>query len=250
MRRRQSPAQIWPLTAAGPRNDRLLNFGLDCAAVWADREVMVAKKTVSVLIVSLLAGCGGDEARPEPASRTIVEADWHKTVTDADMNRLRDWRTAFNKAIDKASASGNAESIAREGALLQPDAALEGVTLAAGSYTCRVIKIGGKADKMRDYVVYPPTSCAVTREEELLGFAKSGGTQRPVGLFFPADNRKMIFLGTMVLGDERRPLEYGRDSTRDMAGALERVGEKKWRIILPYPRFESMMDVIEIVPAT
>ena len=59
----------------------------------------------------------------------------------------------------------------------------------------------------------------------------------------------MIFLGTMVLGDEKRALEYGRDSARDMAGALERVGERRWRLILPYPRFESMMDVIELVPA-
>jgi Domain of unknown function (DUF4893) len=210
---------------------------------------MVAKKIVSVLLVSFLTGCGGSE-RPETASRTVVEADWRKTVTSFDMNRLRDWRTAFTKAVDKASASGNAESIAREGALLQPDAALETTALAAGLYRCRVIKIGGKADSARDYVVYPPTACAVTQEEDLLGFAKSGGTQRPVGLFFPADTKRMIFLGTMVLGDERRPLEYGRDSTRDMAGALERVGEKRWRIILPYPRFESMLDVIEIVPAS
>lgn len=210
---------------------------------------MVANRLALLLAVLFLAGCGGGD-RPATVSRTIVEADWQKTVTATDMDRLRNWRTAFVKAVDKANASGNAESIAREGALLQPDAALDGAALVAGSYRCRVIKIGGKAETMRDYVVYPPTSCSVTQEEELLGFAKSGGTQRPVGLFFPGDNRKMVFLGTMVLGDERRPLEYGRDSTRDMAGALERVGDKRWRIILPYPRFESMMDVIEIVPAT
>jgi Domain of unknown function (DUF4893) len=164
------------------------------------------------------------------------------------MERLRDWRTSFTKALDKAKASGNSASIAREGALLQPDAALDGNELVAGRYRCRVIKIGGKAGRGNDYVVYPPTDCAVTQENDVLGFAKSGGTQRPVGLFFPADTKRMIFLGTMVLGDERRPLEYGRDSTRDMAGALERVGDKKWRLILPYPRFESLMDVIEIVP--
>jgi hypothetical protein len=209
---------------------------------------MVAQRIILALTASLLAGCGGGD-RPASLARSVIEPDWHKTVTSADMDRLRDWRTAFTKAIDKASASGNASSIAREGALLQPDAGLDGAALTAGSYRCRVIKIGGKVANVPDYVVYPPTSCSVTQEEELLGFAKSGGTQRPVGLFFPADRKKMIFLGTMVLGDERRPLEYGRDSTRDMAGALERVGERRWRIILPYPRFESMMDVIEIVPA-
>jgi Domain of unknown function (DUF4893) len=209
---------------------------------------MVAFRISLTMAVLLVAGCGNGD-RPASLSRPAVEADWHKTITSADMDRLRDWRSAFTKAVDKASASGNASSIAREGPLLQPDAGLAGAALTAGAYSCRVIKIGGKAPNARDYVVYPPTPCSVTQEEELLGFAKSGGTQRPVGLFFPADQKKMIFLGTMVLGDERRPLEYGRDSTRDMAGALERVGERRWRLILPYPRFESMMDVIEIVPA-
>jgi hypothetical protein len=33
-----------------------------------------------------------------------------------------------------------------------------------------------------------------------------------------------------------------------MAGALERIGPYRWRLILPKPHFESMMDVIELVP--
>jgi hypothetical protein len=111
-----------------------------------------------------------------------------------------------------------------------------------------VIKLGGKGSLMADYVVYPAYPCTITAEGEVMGFAKSVGSQRPIGLFFPVDNRRMIFLGTMMLGDERRPMEYGRDSTRDMAGAFERVGPNRWRLILPRPHFESMMDVIELVP--
>lgn len=197
----------------------------------------------------LLSACGKDERPVSQASPLPVIADWRVMVTPSDMARLRDWREAFTRALEKARTSGNGESIAREGALLVPDAALAGLQLRAGAYRCRVIKIGSKGKLMGDYVVYPPTPCAITDEREVMGFAKSGGTQRPVGLVFPADGNRMIFLGTMVLGDERRALEYGRDSARDMAGALERVGERKWRLILPYPRFESMMDVIELIPA-
>ena len=83
----------------------------------------------------------------------------------------------------------------------------------------------------------------------VFSFAKLSGSQRPVGLIFGNDNFRQIFLGTMMLGDERRPLDYGRDADRDMAGAIEKVGPERWRLILPFPRFESMMDVIELVPA-
>ena len=34
-----------------------------------------------------------------------------------------------------------------------------------------------------------------------------------------------------------------------MAGYVERVGEKRWRLVLPWPKFESIVDVVELVPA-
>jgi hypothetical protein len=51
-----------------------------------------------------------------------------------------------------------------------------------------------------------------------------------------------------MFADETRPLEYGLDATRDMVGAVQRIGDKRWRLILPYPRFESVMDVVELTP--
>jgi hypothetical protein len=34
-----------------------------------------------------------------------------------------------------------------------------------------------------------------------------------------------------------------------MIGAVERIGPARWRIALPRPRFESTLDLIELVPA-
>ena len=34
-----------------------------------------------------------------------------------------------------------------------------------------------------------------------------------------------------------------------MAGFVERVGPRRWRIAFPYPAFESNLDVLELVPA-
>jgi hypothetical protein len=45
-------------------------------------------------------------------------------------------------------------------------------------------------------------------------------------------------------------MQYGADPERDLAGYVERIGPNRWRLILPYPRFESMIDVLELVPAS
>ncbi len=198
-------------------------------------------------IAILLSACGGQD-KPE---RNIAPAvpDWRKTITAVDQDRLQNWRTAFTKALDKARAAGHGSSMAREGALLDPDAALPNATPPAGTYRCRVIKLGSKGTLMGDYVVFPPAPCTITDEREVLSFSKLSGNQRPVGLLFPAEPSRMIFLGTLIIGDESRALDYGRDSARDMAGAFDRVGDQRWRLMLPRPQFESMMDVIELVPA-
>lgn len=195
----------------------------------------------------LLAGCGGKSV--QSASARSAAADWKRVVTDEDMDRLRNWRVAFVKALDEANAAGQGAKIAREGALLMPDAGMQDVSLPSGRYRCRVIKLGSVVAGVAPFTPYPAFDCLVNDEGEVSSFAKIGGSQRPVGLMFDDGDYRKIFLGTMMYADETRPLEYGRDATRDMAGAVQRIGEKRWRMILPYPRFESVMDVIELVPA-
>ena len=79
-------------------------------------------------------------------------------------------------------------------------------------------------------------------------FTKLDGSQRPVGDIFPDEGGRMIFLGSMMLGDETRPLPYGRDGERDMVGIVERIAPQRWRIAFPYPRWESQVDVMELLP--
>jgi hypothetical protein len=74
------------------------------------------------------------------------------------------------------------------------------------------------------------------------------GSQRPVGVLFPDHDRRLIFLGTLQLGDEAAAIRYGRDTERDLVGLVERIGPRRWRIGFPAPHFESLLDVIELVP--
>jgi hypothetical protein len=176
--------------------------------------------------------------------------NWRAMATPSDRDRLRDWRTAFVDALRAVRASGHASDIAREGALLDPDAALGGGPVPNGDYRCRVIKLGAKSAGMLDYVSYPAFRCRIGQAGQVQDFAKLTGSQRQVGSIFPGDPLRQVFLGTLVLGDERRALQYGRDTERDVAGYVERIGPNRWRLIMPRPHFESIMDVMELVPSS
>lgn len=184
-----------------------------------------------------------------PGTAPPPTSGWRAAATDADRERLAHWRTAFTRALDQARKAGHGAQIDAEGALLQPDAATGPVPIPNGSYRCRTIKVGAKSEGMLDYIAYPAFTCRIQQEESLQGFAKLSGSQRQVGLIFPDSAIRQAFLGTLELGDEARAMQYGADPDRDVAGWVERVGDNRWRLIMPYPRFESTLDVLELVPA-
>ncbi|MBA3676680.1 MAG: DUF4893 domain-containing protein [Sphingosinicella sp.] len=196
--------------------------------------------------LTLVACAKGDGSKVEP-SRT-ASIDWREIATDDDRARVRQWRTAWVQGLSKAEAGGHQSEIAKEGALLQPDAAIDWQTPQPGPYSCRMVKIGARGSGTLQYVAYPPFDCRLRAENGMTSFAKLTGSQRPIGLFLPDTSRRMVFLGTLQLGDEKRALQYGQDRERDMVGVVERVDERRWRIAFPYPHFESTVDVLELVP--
>lgn len=203
---------------------------------------------VSVTAALLVAGCARGSDRPQSLRTAAATPDWRAIATEQDRERLREWRTAWVEAARKVEASGQGIAITREGPLLQPDAAIEWRDPPPGDYHCRVIKMGAQRAGQLNYAAYPAFTCRIRREDGLMSFAKLTGSQRPIGHLLPfAGQQRMVFLGTLQLGDERRSLEYGHDRERDMAGIAERIEEKKWRLVFPYPAFESTIDVLEIV---
>ncbi len=153
--------------------------------------------------------------------------DWREVATAADRERLRGWRTAWLAGLP--SSHGDT--------LLEPDRALPAPMPPAGGYRCRVIR-AARASR--------PVACRV----EAGAFVITEGAFRPAGQLFADSDARAIFLGTLVMGDERRPMRYGRDDRRDAAGIVERIAAARWRIALPYPRLGGgTIDLIEIVPA-
>ncbi len=201
--------------------------------------------TIALLFVGACAAIPQSLTSPVSSS-----TDWRAVATSNDRDRLRDWRKAFTRGLDQARAAGHANDITREGRLLEPDTALGPVPIPNGRYKCRVIKVGAKSQGLLDYIAYPAFDCLIEQRGPLQSFIKLTGSQRHVGLIYRADPLRQIFLGTLVLGDESNALQYGRDPDRDLAGWIERIGDKRWRLILPYPRYELTIDVVELIPAS
>jgi len=202
---------------------------------------------IAIAALILLTACAARDGVETAAAPRA--ADWRSTATAADRERLRNWRAAWISALAQAKFAADLNRIKAEGALLKPDAALTDADLPEGRYKCRVIKLGSQSNTGRPFTAYPAYDCRVDDEGDLQGFSKVSGSQRPVGVLFPGGDTRQVFLGTLMLGDETRAIEYGQDTERDMAGVVERVGPNRWRMVLPYPRFESVLDVIELVPA-
>jgi len=205
-----------------------------------------------LIAATLVSACAAaqESTDPGPCPGRPAAADWRAAASEADRERLRDVRDAWDEALGQSRAAGHDAEIAGQGALFDPDAALRGPLPPPGDYLCRTVKLGSPAaGGGLPYVEYPRFRCRIRADGDTLSLVKLTGSQRPIGRIYADTERRGIFLGTLQLGDERRAYRYGEDSERDLVAAVERVGERRWRLVFPYPHFESLLDVIELTPA-
>ncbi|MCH7861938.1 DUF4893 domain-containing protein [Sphingomonas sp. NPDC092331] len=200
----------------------------------------------AALLALGLTGC--NVYRDATATRPPAGWSWRKVMTEDDADRIRNWRRAWDDALAPAKAAAPA-AIAAEPDLFDPDRALGAAMPPAGEYRCRTFKLGSQQPLTPYFAAYPAGRCQITVQGRETHFARLDGAQRPDGLIYTNTDARPMFIGVMVLGDETAPLRYGVDQTRDMIGYIERIGERRWRLVLPYPGFESKLDVIELVPA-
>jgi hypothetical protein len=177
-----------------------------------------------------------------------AEPTWRQVATSRDRERLRGWRSAWVEGLAAARSGEGAAVLAEDPALFDPDRRLSEPLPPAGDYRCRVVKLGS-GDVAPRVTTYAWGACRVEPDGASLRISKVDGAQRPTGLLYADGAERAIFLGAMALSDERRAFAYGLDWTRDMAGVVERIGPARWRIALPFPRFQSVLDVVELVPA-
>ena len=208
---------------------------------------------LAVLAV-VVAGCAvHPKTEHRPGATVVVEPPlkseaWMQIATAADESRIARLGLAWQQALAEAKP-GFAGEIRKEGVLLDPRGALPRPAPTPGSYNCRLIKLGKANAKAVAFERFKPFFCYVQVEDDLLTIVKQTGSQRPAGRLWEDDKPdRLIYLGSLALGDQQQPLAYGDDPKRDMAGVLERIAPFRWRLVIPWPQGSSKLDVFELTP--
>ncbi|RYI87400.1 MAG: DUF4893 domain-containing protein [Acetobacteraceae bacterium] len=231
--------------------------------------------TAAASLIALLAACGerapapaADPAATPPAAETPAPAtasgtlptapapgeqantsDWRQVASTADISNLgrldQAWRLARAEAEDKGFAS----EVEALGPLVDPNAGQPGrLQPAPGIWRCRTIKLGTKAETGLAYVAYPQFRCTVelTPGGDLV-LTKTTGSQRTRGLLYPDTDSRLVFIGAQAWGmDETGFPTYGQQPERDQVGVFERIGADRWRLVIPFPRVESKLEILEL----
>ena len=204
--------------------------------------------------LALLGGCDTATKRARSAASVTVEppspsSAWKAVATPNDQDRIDRLGLAWQQSLMEAKKK-YAKDIAAEGDVLKPRSALPRPQPTPGSYNCRMISLGAKDSKSSSFEKFKPVFCYVLSDDNgVLTIVKQTGSQRPAGRLWEDDDpNRMIFIGSLALGDEKEPLAYREDPDRDMTGVFERIGPFKWRLVIPWPRSGAMLEVFELTP--
>lgn len=197
-----------------------------------------------------LVACAATPAPPPPPGAAPVLRDWRGIVTAFDRDRYERLDAAWTLALEQARRQPGSGDLRGLGELIDPGARRPSVVPPVGDYRCRTVKLGSQGGEQGlGYVVYGWFACRIEQTPNGLKFLKLTGSQRPAGLLFPEDDRHMVMLGSMALASEPAANSYGQRPDRDLVAVLERIGERRWRLVIPWPQNESNLDLIELVPA-
>lgn len=208
-----------------------------------------------LMAVFALAGCTlpgkeADKPRPVITATPPTKADiWQEVARSEDSNRIRRTGIAWSTGLEEARRAGSGDEIKAEGKLLNANASQAKPAPTPGSYSCRMIRLGREKPRGPAFQKFKPFFCYVGVEGELFTIVKQTGSQRPAGRLWEDDNpTRLIFLGTLALGNEEEARAYGEDPARDMAGVFERIAPFKWRLVIPFPQSGARLDVFELTP--
>lgn len=206
---------------------------------------------ILALLLPLLPAHADDRPPGSPSQRQLRGLSWQEQISEPDRKRLAGLWNAWTRALNQAADAGEGLRLAELGSLAVADAAKPAPLPAAGAYRCRTVKIGvrqsARMQGMPALDLAPPHPCTITAKDGLLWFEQLEGPARLGGTLY-ADGERMVFLGTKALRGELGMRAYGSDATRDQVGVLQALGDGRWRLELPWPHWQSNLEIVEISP--
>lgn len=204
------------------------------------------------LLLPITEAGASDRPAGSPSPRAMRSLSWQEQISEPDRKRLAGLWSAWTRSLNEAGSAGLGSDVAALGAMAVPEAALAASPPPPGAYRCRSVKLGnrgeGRAITASALDVDAPVPCTITAKGSLLWLEQAGGAQRVGGTLYP-DGDRMIFLGSKALKGEVGLMAYGSDASRDQVGVLRAFGDQRWRLELPWPMWQSNLEIIEIVPA-
>ena len=200
---------------------------------------MVMMRRLACLILLAIVAGGPVLADPLP---------WRRAISDSDRKRLAGLYRAWSVARSQVVAGGAASAWTAEGPLTDAFGTTADPPPPPGRYRCRTLKLGTRTAGMPVWTPTATTPCRIEASGEQLRFIRSGDGQRTGGLLYP-DGDRLVYLGALSLANERSMFVYNADEDRNQVGVLRALGPKRWRLELPFPKWESTLDVVEITPA-
>lgn len=233
-------------------------------------RTLVVAASLAVLLAACGQGRGDDPAAagdnpldaspPSAAGSTPASApgeprqagasDWRQAVSAVDAANLGRLDQAWRLARAEAEDRGFAEQVEALGPLVDPNAGQTGrLQPAPGTYRCRTLNLGSKGPGGLAFVAYPFFRCTVelTPGGDLI-LTKTTGSQRTRGRLYPDTDRRLIFIGAEAWGDDETGWPaYGDQPVRDQVGVFERIGSDRWRLVIPWPKVDSKLEIVELV---
>lgn len=193
------------------------------------------------LLLSVMVALSACAGHKRPAA-IAVEAEetpitWRDTIAPQDRATID---TLPQRLADFGTKVPARQRLA-QGALLDPAAALDHVTLPPGAYHCRVLRIARKVLRKgaADF-------CHISGAPEGLGFVKQTGTAPTAGYLY-SDGDRYVFLGAKQRKAGDNSLAYGANQAADVVGVVERVGNFRWRMALAGAA-PGQLDLYELTP--
>ena len=195
-------------------------------------------------------GTSVDKPRPVITATPPTKGDiWREVAKSEDATRIARVGAAWSAGLEEARRAGFESDIKAEGRMLDANAGLTKPAPTPGSYSCRMIRLGREKPRGPAFQKFKPFFCYVNVEGALFTIVKQTGSQRPAGRLWEDDNpTRLIFLGTLALGNEEEARAYGEDPKRDMAGIFERIAPFEWRLVIPFTQSGARLDVFELTP--
>lgn len=210
------------------------------------RLVLVLVWPVAMATVAACQTAAPPAAEAPRASVTVEEAEpWRRIASPRDSAGLDSVAAAWDRGLAASRAAGLTRRIAAEGALLQPGAGLPRAAPTPGAYRCRYVRLGA-----RRWTASAQAFCYVGVEAGQLSLATELRGLRLGGYLWELKNaERLVFLGAATPAGGKSAPAYGDDPASDSAGLVERIGDFRYRLVLPEPAPGTGLTIVDMVAA-